>query len=583
MAKKNSITKRQFQWALTIFVAIIVIFGGGNLLVRRVILPQIQRLPFMSNRQIIPFHEHHGLDPEITSLIFGSRLWPSDVPQPFLEDEVAYLPVAFIANFDRFLFWDNTAKVLTITTHEDVIVFHPGRTRFYINGFPQDMDHPILLVDNDVFMPACLAEALYPIIVQKYPAYNIVVVKNATDTYTTAKLTSRNFIRYRPDNRSPSTTRAPSGSMVSVFEEIDGFTQVRTEDGLIGWVPTSSIGELVTATPLDYIERTTLLDGFVVNNPRPPNRPGQPIMLAWDSDWEMHTPLDESLNIVAPTWFSLNEATMNLASQANREYVENAHAAGAQVWPAFYVSMSQINPFLTNRIARQRVIGQLVSYVSNLGLDGINIDFEPLSHSEGPYFIQFLRELAPPLGARGAVLSVNVAPHESAFYQRSLLAYSVDFVIVMAQDEYSQDGYDSGPVASLPFVRRSIDNLLAYVPREQLVLGLPFYNRIWREVIGDNTPETRQTRHFGTAYTREWFEYNGVEWEWLHEIGNFYGEFAALEGDEAVRWRVWLECERSMNERLVLFQEYNLAGVAVWNLNFRHNEELWRVMGRYFP
>jgi len=46
---------------------------------------------------------------------------------------------------------------------------------------------------------------------------------------------------------------------------------------------------------------------------------------------------------------------------------------------------------------------------------------------------------------------------------------------------------------------------------------------------------------------------------------------------------VWLECERSMDLKLQLFSEYELAGVSVWNRNFRHNEELWDVIGRYFP
>jgi len=113
-------------------------------------------------------------------------------------------------------------------------------------------------------------------------------------------------------------------------------------------------------------------------------------------------------------------------------------------------------------------------------------------------------------------------------------------------------------------------------------LGLPFYNRIWREVIGNNTVETRTRRYHGTSYTREWFEYNGVVWEWLPEIGKYYGEFATLEEDEAVMYRVWLEDERSMELKLQQFRGYNLAGVSVWNRNFRHNEGLWELMYNHF-
>jgi len=217
-----------------------------------------------------------------------------------------------------------------------------------------------------------------------------------------------------------------------------------------------------------------------------------------------------------------------------------------------------------------------------LGLDGINIDFEPLSPVEGAYFIQFLRELAQRLGMSNAVLSVNVAPHGTAFYSRELLGMAVDYIMVMALDEHGHDADISGPVASLPFVQAGIDNLLAHIPSGQLVLGVPFYNRVWREIIGNNTPETRRELHFGTAYTREWFEYNGVTWEWLPEIGSYYGGFVALEGDETAHYRVWLECGRSMDAKLQIVTGSGLAGSAVWNRNFRNNDELWDVIGQHF-
>jgi len=242
----DNMVKRQFQWALTIFVGIIVIFGGGSLLWRHAIGPQIQRLPFVANREIVSFHEHHGLDPEIPGLIFGQALLQtSDAPPPFVEDEVVYLPVVFLAyHFDPFMHWDTHANVLIVTTHDEILVFHPESTHFYINGFPHDTDNPILVIGGDVFMPACLAEGLYPIIVRHYATSNIVVVENAMRPYTTAELTGRTNIRFHPDNRSPVAARASSGSRVTVYDESENgdFTRVRDEDGLLGWVPSSSIG-----------------------------------------------------------------------------------------------------------------------------------------------------------------------------------------------------------------------------------------------------------------------------------------------------------------------------------------------------
>jgi len=588
--------KRQLQWALTIFVGIIVIIGGGSLFVRHVVWPQIQRLPFVANREVVPFHEHHGLDPEIPIMIFGdAMLQTSDAPAPFIEDEVIYLPVAFLTHhYDPFLFWDDYAGVLTITTHNEMLVFNPGQTRFYVNGFPHFLDNPVLQVGDDIFMPACLAEGLYPILVRYSDYYNIVVINDMHRWYRRGGLPSRTNIRYQPDNRSPIATRAPSGTGIVIFDESENgsFFRVRTEDGILGWVPASALPQY--SFEYSYydsaFEGEPLLDDFINTAARRPTiwPEGQHVVLAWDDISEpaanysrMEIPLYDSINVIAPTWFRLDDIAAGVTSIGSLEYVAWAQDEGIQVWPTFEVSFGQTHAFLTNRAARQRVINQLVSFVDELGLDGINIDFAPASPVEGPYFIQFLRELSLRLGMRRVVLSVNEAAQEAAFHRRELLVYTVDFVILMAQDEYGQDGDYSGPVASLPFIQNNVDNLLGYIPHDRLVLGLPFYNRIWREIIGDNTPETRQVRHFGTAYTREWFEYNNAAWEWLPEIGSYYGRFAAQEGDEIVYYRVWLECSRSVSEKLQLIQAHNLAGAAVWNRNFRHNEELWEAIGQH--
>ena len=594
-------TTRQFQWAITIFVGIVVIIGGIGLLIWHVFRPHIQQLPFGSSNRVVPFHEHHRLDPDIPNLIFGDARLPAEATQPFVdEDGTIYIPAAFLrTHFDQFLFWDAYAEVLFVTTRSDILEFTPDQTSFRKNGVLQLTEHPIRQADGEIFLPANLAEALYPLTARHYTAYNLVVIENAAVPRTTAQLTMRTDIRYNHNRNATIAVQAPAGTIVTLFDQYGDFTRVRNEDGLLGWALTESIGERVTAIPLDTLERETLLSDFVVNTVHyPPNWPaGRPVVMAWDVTYvqaanaaRMDVPMHESLNVISPMWFRLDEETMTITSLACRDYVEWAQAQGVQVWPyVFDVFYNHSRAILTSREARQRVIDQLLHYVDELGLDGINIGFEHIAPPVGPYLIQFLRELAPPMRQRGAVLSKNVLvprPY-TRFYRRDLMAFTVDFIIVMAYDEHWHSAPTSGPVASLPFVQRGIEDSLALVPREQLVLGLPFYNRIWREVINDNTPQTRTRRYHGTSYTREWFEYNfeltGREWQWLPETGKYFGAFPALEDGVMVEYLVWLECERSIELKLELFRGYELAGVSVWNRNFRHNEGLWEVIGRYFP
>ena len=584
---------RRIQWAITIFVGIVVIIGIIILFLGQFIRPQLQRLPFVSNSTVINVHERYRLDPEIPSIVYGNARRPS-AQDPFLEDGVIYLPISFfVEEFDRFLFWDAGSQALIVTTHTDILVFYPDQLRFYVNGAHRQLQHPIRQTDGGVFIPASLAEALYPVTASHYDTYNMIVIKRVDAPQTTAYLTRRADIRHSPSRNSPIATRAQAGSMVTVFEESENgdFTRILDENGLPGWVATSSLSETITTVPQEDLDRPMLLDGFVENNTLPPSVRRQPVVIAWDFvDCEhgnaalMDVELHESVNVLSPTWLVIDaEGVTGIPSDYWWDYLSWARGHGVEVWPNVIDSPNS-SAFLTSFESRQDVMTSLLWRIEHFSLNGVNIGFEHVSPERWPYLVQFIRELSVELRRMGVTLSINIpVPCENTdFMRRDLLAQSVDFIVVMAYEEHWPGAPDSGPVASEPFVRRAIEESLEDIPAGRLILGIPFYNRIWREIVIDNTPETRTYRHHGTAYTREWFEYNGVEWEWLPQYGKYYGQFAALEGDEAVIYKAWLECERSIGIKLDMYREFNLAGVAVWNRNFRHNEGLWEVMGEYF-
>ncbi|HCX78013.1 MAG TPA: hypothetical protein DG577_01225, partial [Firmicutes bacterium] len=82
------------------------------------------------------------------------------------------------------------------------------------------------------------------------------------------------------------------------------------------------------------------------------------------------------------------------------------------------------------------------------------------------------------------VLSVDVTRHAAASswsvcYDRAALGRICDYVILMAYDQTSASSSVPGPVASLPWTRDSVNRLLAEVPPEKVILGIPFFNRVW--------------------------------------------------------------------------------------------------------
>jgi spore germination protein YaaH len=46
-------------------------------------------------------------------------------------------------------------------------------------------------------------------------------------------------------------------------------------------------------------------------------------------------------------------------------------------------------------------------------------------------------------------------------------------------------------------------------------------------------------------------------------------------------YRVWLECARSIREKMQLYEIFELAGVASWRRGFE-NAATWDEIGRFF-
>ena len=593
--------KKQANTLLLSFVTTVIIVAAIGLLIWFVIWPRIQgvgqgRQSLWANRDVIPFHEFFSLDPGTPQVVFDDERL-QHVTAPIVEYRggvyQVYLPASFLREaVDPFLFWDESAHTFFASTRYEMLEFVPELRNFYVNGVSRPLDTPVIRVDGEVFMPADLVQGLYPLIIEFQPEYNIVVVTSALLPQTTAIVSTNNAsVRYRPENRAAIAVQLDQYDKVVVLGDTSSdFVRVRTPQGLLGYIATVEIDDITTVESLPG--RLPILHAWIDNTtPHSPNWSGGPINLVWESAHNqdanairMQTPFHSSVTVVSPTWFDFNLENLNLTTNVSRAYVEWAHQQGVYVWPmVFDTNNATARAILMNRDARRTVINQIIHYVDVYNLDGVNIDIEHLLNAaEGPYKIQFLRELAIPMRSRGVVFSSAVKPPApwTMFYRRDLIALTVDFVMVMTYDQHYNSSAVSGPVASLPWVAQSVMDMLQEVPREQLLMGLPFYNRVWREVVLDDGPP--RALNWSMDRTRDFFEEHGVDWEWDAEIGSYYGEVGAIEDGEAVLYRVWLECERSIAAKMQIYVVHDLAGVASWRRQFE-TEGVWDVLARHFP
>ena len=385
-------------------------------------------------------------------------------------------------------------------------------------------------------------------------------------TVTVKKNTS---IRYRGGIKSAILTSVKKGIKLRLIEEMENWDQVATDDGYIGYIDKKKVGEA---------EKTKFERSF---------KREQYSYLTMDSKvnmvWHQVTSTDANayfadatanmtgVNVISPTWFYLTDTSGNIASIASADYVSQAHEKGLQVWGLIdnFTQEVSTTETLSSTAARQNIISQLIQAAQDVGMDGINVDFESLSEDVGIHFLEFLRELSIECHKNNLVLSVdNPVPEDfTSHYDRAEQGRVVDYVIIMGYDEHYV-GSEAGSVASLPWVEQGIQDTLDEVPAKRVINAIPFYTRLWRTTGGNVTSEA-----IGMDQAQQTIADNNVETYWDKTTSQNYGKYDI----DNSTYQIWLEDAQSVAEKVKLVSKYDLAGVSAWKLGFENNG-IWQVI-----
>ena len=385
-------------------------------------------------------------------------------------------------------------------------------------------------------------------------------------TVTVKKNTS---IRYRGGIKSAILTSVKKGTKLRLIEEMENWDQVATDDGYIGYIDKKKVGEA---------EKTKFERSF---------KREQYSYLTMDSKvnmvWHQVTSTDANayfadatanmtgVNVISPTWFYLTDTSGNIASIASADYVSQAHEKGRQVWGLIdnFTQEVSTTETLSSTAARQNIISQLIQAAKDVGMDGINVDFESLSEDVGIHFLEFLRELSIECHKNNLVLSVdNPVPEDfTSHYDRAEQGRVVDYVIIMGYDEHYV-GSEAGSVASLPWVEQGIQDTLDEVPAERVINAIPFYTRLWKTTGGNVTSEA-----IGMDQAQQTIADNNVETYWDKTTSQNYGKYDI----DNSTYQIWLEDAQSVAEKVKLVSKYDLAGVSAWKLGFENNG-IWQII-----
>ena len=287
------------------------------------------------------------------------------------------------------------------------------------------------------------------------------------------------------------------------------------------------------------------------------------------------------LDVLSPTWFSIRNGAGDLSSLADRNYVRWAHDNGIKVWAVFENESkdSLTATALSNRNKRKKIIDQLAGFAWEYNLDGINIDFEAMSSSTGKLFELFMAELYERLHPLGITISVDIpfpVGDIQKIYNIGLIAKNCDYVVMMGYDQHHRESHTFGPVAAIDWVRQGIKDTLQHVGRDRIILGIPFYTRVWEENREGGAIRTA-SELMGMKEAYDMFNKTASVWGRDRATEQIYAEFDV--GQK--RYKAWLEDIHSLSLKLDAVYDYNLAGLSAWRRGWEWNE-IWDMINKYF-
>lgn len=490
-----------------------------------------------------------------------------------LKDGKTYLPYSAAQKMMPRIFYDALDDVVVYTTATEKYVYTAGDKEYQVNGKDETEDVPSFIEDGgNLYVALDFIEKWHEMKVDVYENPGRVVIfdeNNAEYEYTGVK--SDTALREAGDKKEPILKELKEGEKVYLLEGTgNDFTRVFTGDGVTGYIKTSDLDT-------DNIEHKKYSfdrgkeDAGYTSITR-----DEPIVLGWhqvtstaaNSSWGTALAKAEGLNVISPTWFGVADSEGEVTSLASKDYVTKLKAINVDVWPLISDFNKDVdyNRLFMSTTTRGNLIKNIIYFIEEYNLDGINIDFEHIKSSYAEGYIEFLRELSIEMRSRKKVLSVdNYIPLEfNAFYNIKEQGIVSDYLCVMAYDEHYSGSPKAGSVSSLSWVKNSIENTAKSAPMKKLIVGLPFYTRLWREAHTGKLTSRALSMDGGLNLVSS----NKAKKEWDKEKGQYYAEWK----DGKDRMRIWLEEEKSLEAKLKLVEKDKVAGIAFWKLGLERKE-----------
>lgn len=569
----------------TIFVILIASVIGGAFLIKK----------FGPSKEVVSVDKYYGIEKEnqlaitIDNEVVGGK--------GMLYDGKPYVEYTVVRDYlNKRFYLDVNENILLYTLSTGTIRVDVGSKDYTLQKETKSKDYVILKMEgSEAYIALDFVQEYTNLSYERYEDPDRVMIVSDWGETTVATVKKKTQLREDADVKSAIITNTLKKKDVTIISEDGKWKKIRTEDGYVGYIKSNCLKDQKDITiSREFKEQkySNISKDYTIN-------------LAWHvvgSSAANNTVLEtiantKGLTTISPTWFMVKNTSGDISSFASSQYVNYAHQSNIEVWALVkdfdggISSEEETLKLLSKTSNRENLVNQLISAALKHDIDGINVDFENVSKECGEHYLQFLRELSLKCRQNEIVLSVaNPVPSQySTQYDLEEQGKVVDYVIIMGYDEHYKGSPESGPVASLAFVQKGIKDALKDVPAEKLINAVPFYTRLWKEVLKTEEELAEQegtdaaeypynvtSQSYGMSKIHVAINSAGAQIVVDEATGQNYAEWQA----DGATYKVWLEDEAALEAKLKLMKEYKLAGVASWRLGFE-SSSAWELILKY--
>ena len=479
--------------------------------------------------------------------------------------------------FDNYITYDEKYNQIITTYEDNIAALVVGNNEMELNSSKVKISAPVIEKDETYYIPMSEMQKVYNMEIEFVKETGIITIDSIDRKQVKADSSKNLSLKSRTKVLSRTLDRIKKGEKIIVIENLEsGWAKVRSERGKIGYLKQKDIiNETVVRENVEKasLEKVSIVWDYYSEYYKAPDRSGQKI---------------EGINVVSPSFFVLKRLgegeIIDKAGEEGIAYVNWAKSNGYKVWGMFAndAMIETTSQIMRDYKLREKTINGIVDLAVKYNLDGINLDFENMYQEDKNLFTRFVVELYPRLKKVGKTLSVDVTAPDggetwSLCFDRINIAQNTDYIVFMAYDQYGESSVKAGPTAAYDWVEVSLKKFVVRdeIDNNKVILAIPFYTRIWREYpdasVKSSTVDMKNVNNALNQY------FSGVQKIWDEDRKLYYVEKQA----SGFIYKMWIEDERSIQEKLNMAEQYKLGGVAFWEKDME-DENIWKNINEYF-